>query len=242
MIEAGSSTTSSALHTAILYLASDREAQKRAHDELDLQIPPHRSPTFADSSALPYISAIIKETFRIRPLTRYGTPHYTLATTSYKGTSIPAHTYIVINQYALHFDPVYHPNPTTFNPSRYLDHPHSSAHYAVLPDCSARDHYNFGAGRRICPGIHLAENSMSIVLAKLLWAFAIVPSAEDPTVNTSDEAFQPGANTVPKPFKVCFIPRSARRKEIIRQEWARAKENGYEIRGARVDISGVVVG
>src|ERR1700733_6302398 len=29
-----------------------------------------------------------------------------------------------------------------------------------------------GAGRRLCPGIHLAERNLFIAMAKLLWAFS----------------------------------------------------------------------
>jgi cytochrome P450 len=120
---------------------------------------------------MPYITAITKEIFRIRPLTGYGTPHCILSPTRYKETSIPAHTFIKINQYALHFDQNKYADADTINPSRYLSHPHSSAYYASQPNPSLRDQYNLGAGHRICPGMHLAEISISIVLSKLLWSF-----------------------------------------------------------------------
>lgn len=60
-------------------------------------------------------------------------------------------------------------------------------------------------------------------------------------MNTSDSAFQPGANTVPKPFRVRFVPRSAESAEVVRQEWARAREEGYELGGALVGLDGVAV-
>jgi hypothetical protein len=38
-----------------------------------------------------------------------------------------------------------------------------------------RDHFAFGAGRRICPGYHVAERSFFIGFSRLLWAFDIQP-------------------------------------------------------------------
>lgn len=40
-----------------------------------------------------------------------------------------------------------------------------------MGDATKRDHFSFGAGRRICPGLHVAERSMFITIARLLWAF-----------------------------------------------------------------------
>ena len=45
-------------------------------------------------------------------------------------------------------------------------------------DVSERDHFAFGAGRRICPGYHVAERSLAIAIMRILWAFEIVPSGE----------------------------------------------------------------
>jgi len=37
-----------------------------------------------------------------------------------------------------------------------------------IPDPRTRDQFSFGAGRRICPGMHLTENSLFITLARIL--------------------------------------------------------------------------
>lgn len=247
MIEAGSETTSAAVNTAILYLASNPSIQVLAQQEIDEHVPSHRSPSFTDSPSLPFIHALIKEIFRIRPLTRFGTPHYIRSPISYKSTVIPANTYLVINQPALHFDPAYFVSPETFNPERYLGFPEGSAWYANKADPTERDQYTFGAGRRICPGTHLAENSIFVVLSKILWAFDIRPRLENNEGDTEvsmeidDDAFEPGANTIPKPFEARFLPRSLEREGVVRREWEKAQDDGYEIRGRRVDLAGIVV-
>lgn len=70
MIEAGSETTSSALNTCVKYLAAYPEAQAKAYTELCKVVGERRLPTYADEDALPYIRACVKETLRIRPVTK----------------------------------------------------------------------------------------------------------------------------------------------------------------------------
>ncbi|KAM5465548.1 hypothetical protein MauCBS54593_006323 [Microsporum audouinii] len=231
MVEAGSETTSSALCTAILYLAANPEAQSQAAIELDRVVGNLRSPSFSDRAQLPFVGACVDEIFRIRPLTRFGTSHYTTADTQYKNTLIPRGTYLVLNQNSLHFDPQYYDKPDHFDPSRHLS------------KTSGKTHFNFGAGRRICPGMHVAEANMFITLANILWAFDIRPplaaDGRELRLDTSDDAFEPGANTVPLPFPVRFISRNDQRAEIVRADWKNAKHAGYTTRNMRVDLNGV---
>ncbi len=128
---------------------------------------------------------------------------------------------------------------------RYLNHPHGSGHYAGGP-ASARDHWSFGAGPRICSGVHLAENSMFIVLAKMLWAFDILPPLDDAgkeiNVDTSDEAFDSeGALTTTKPYSVRWRVRNEQVRKVVLREAAEAKKNGYVLRGVKVGEDGVEV-
>ena len=83
-----------------------------------------------------------------------------------------------------------------------------------------RDHYSYGAGRRICPGIHLAERTQWRVVAKLLWAFDIRPGLDDEgnEVELDTDAYAKGFLTQPLPYKVRFVPRSEKHKEIIRRD------------------------
>ncbi|KAH8732630.1 cytochrome P450 76C3 [Phaeosphaeriaceae sp. PMI808] len=245
MIEAGSETTSAALNTAILYLAANPEAQRKAQEEIDGVTDPSRSPTFDHELGLPYIRAIAKEALRMRPVTNMGTPHYTTAPIVYKNVYIPANSVVCLQQYSIHYDASVFPDPTAFNPSRYLSHPHGSGHYAAGP-ASGRDHWSFGAGRRICSGVHLAENSMFIVLAKLLWAFDMLPPLDDMgrevVVDTSDEAFDSeGAMTTAKVYGVRWIARSGDVERTIMCEAERARKMGYVLRGVKVTEHGVEI-
>ncbi|KAM0328704.1 hypothetical protein ACHAQA_005117 [Verticillium albo-atrum] len=237
MIEAGSETTSSALNSAILYLSAHPEVQARAHEELSRVVGDTRSPTFDDEEALPFIRAIGKEILRIRPVTTIGTPHYTTGDVTYKDYHIPKGTVVCMVQYALHFDPERWEDPERFNPARYLAFPHKAGVYAAGRDGRVRDHFDFGAGRRICPGMHLAENSLFITLAKLLWAFEIQPGLgadkKPLPVDLTDAAYEEGVNTLPRRFKARFAPWSEARTRVLREEWLRAQEDGFELGGVK---------
>jgi cytochrome P450 len=233
MIEAGSETTSASLNSAIKYLAAFPQAQQAARDELARVVGDERSPTFADEQDLPYIRAIGKEIFRIRPPTTIGSPHFTTADVVYKDIFIPKGTVVSLFQYAIHLDESKWNDPETFDPSRYLTYPLKAGAYAGLGDADQRDHFSFGAGRRICPGMHVAENSLFITIAKLLWAFEILPPlGEDGSeipVDVSDESYEEGGDTVPKPFKVRFVLVNEERGKTLRREWDEAKAKGVEI-------------
>jgi len=136
------------------------------------------------------------------------------------------------------------PDPDAFKPERYLNHPHRVGVYAAAADPNERDHYAFGAGRRICPGMHLAENSIFIVLAKVLWAFSIHAPLSDAGVeeelDTSDYAYEPGMMTVPTPYKLRFLPINEHREKVIREEWELAKKDGFHLGNIKVDEQGMV--
>lgn len=243
MIEAGSETTSAALNTAILYLMANPEAQYRAQKEIDSAVPQSRSPSFDDEADLPYVRAIVKETLRLRPVTNIGTPHYTTAPVTYKDIYIPTNSIVCLQQYPIHYNADNYADPHTFDPSRFFGHTMGSGHYAAGP-AAARDHWSFGAGRRICSGLHLAENSMFIVLAKLLWAFEILPpvneKGEEIAIDVSDDAFDAaGSTTMAKIYKVRWKIRSEVIGQIVIAEAKRARKDGYILRGVQVGQHGV---
>lgn len=63
----------SAISSCILGLLDNPAVVKKAQEELDRVIGPNQLPTFEDEGSLPYITAIVKETFRWRDVTPIGT-------------------------------------------------------------------------------------------------------------------------------------------------------------------------
>lgn len=44
---------------------------------------------------------------------------------------------------------------------------------SMFADPYVGDHFTHGAGRRVCPGVQVAEKSLYINIAPILWAFNI---------------------------------------------------------------------
>ncbi|KAI3319057.1 O-methylsterigmatocystin oxidoreductase [Xylariaceae sp. AK1471] len=233
LVEAGAETTSTTINSCLRYLANNPHAQAAAHAELDAVIGRKRSPTFADQGSLAYIEACHRETSRLRPPSNNGVLHYTTKDLEYKGFYIPKGVVVAMNQYAMYYDPVRYPDPEQFRPERFLRQAgpsHDSGAPRWSYDAEAGDlpdRWVFGAGRRLCPGMHFAVNSLYIGLAKILWAFEIKRLLDENgceiQLDVSDEGgYMDGRFTVPKPYRLRFVPRSKEIEEIIRREWAEA--------------------
>lgn len=244
LVEAGFETTAIALNTLVLYLAANPRVQDEAAAELLRVVGPDRLPAFADLRGLPYVRACVKEALRINPMLAPGIRHYADADVVYKGKVIPRGTVLVANTAFLHFDPARHRDPREFLPERFVDHALYSAEYAAMGDPYARDHFTFSTGRRTCPGARLAENSLGIALAAVLWAFEIrgplAPGGVEARVEAGDAAFAPGPFHIPLPFAARFVPRTDARLRIVKEQWDIAMRDGYSLRGVQVDIDGVV--
>jgi cytochrome P450 len=121
----------------------------------------------------------------------------------------------MIPQWALSH--THYPNPSAYDPDRYLNHPALATEYASSPDYENRDHYTYGAGRRICAGIHLAERTQWRMLARLLWAFKIEHAVDEKgeRIEIDTEAYEEKLITGPKPFRVRFTPRSEAHVSVI---------------------------
>lgn len=79
----------------------------------------------------------------------------------------------------------------------------------------ARDHWGYGMGRRICVGLHIAERSMFLNIARLCWAFDI---KEDPNQPVDINNYSPGFLSAPKAFKCSITPRDERVKGVVSAE------------------------
>ncbi|KAI0199060.1 putative O-methylsterigmatocystin oxidoreductase [Astrocystis sublimbata] len=243
LVEAGFETSAATLNSLIMHLAANQRVQDMAHEELMRVIGPNRLPTVADLSNLPYIRACVKEMLRMNPILAPGIRHYADQDVTYKGHVIPKGTVLLANTAFLHYDPERFDDPFDFRPERYLSHNLYSSEYAAMSDPYRRDHFTFSTGRRTCPGARLAENSLDIVAASIMWAFEIRPplvKGVESEIDLSDDAYAEAGFTVPKPFAARFLPRDGGKFRIVREQWEKAMEEGYELRGAPVDLDGVV--
>jgi cytochrome P450 len=75
MMEGGTETTSSVMLTFIHAMIKFPRVQKKAQEEIDAVVGEDRSPLWSDYARLPYVSQIVKETMRWRPITPLSFPH-----------------------------------------------------------------------------------------------------------------------------------------------------------------------
>jgi cytochrome P450 len=95
----------------------------------------------------------------------------------------------------------------TFNPDRYMDDHLSCAESAKLGNPMERDHWAFGAGRRFCPGVVMAEQELWLAISRILWAFTVHSLPSEPI---SLQEYEGRSGRTPLPFKVRFTPRHDR--------------------------------
>lgn len=215
-----------------MMLLSNRNAIRQAHEELDRIVGKSRLPSYQDEPNLPFICGIIKETLRMRPIGKFGNNHYLTKDDWYNGYFIPKGSTIMANWWAIHYDPEVYPEPEKFLPERWKHYPYGAAAAAVLPDGNKRDHISYGGGRRICAGIHLAEKSLFINVARLLWGFDIDFAKDEHgdviPLDFTTAGFLPGSGSIPKPYQCSILPRSKQHEELMRQEWREAQDKGID--------------
>jgi cytochrome P450 len=128
---------------------------------------------------------------------------------------------------AIHFNEKRWKDPDRFDPTRFLNDPLTEAESMNQPDADLRDHFTFGAGRRNCPGLHIAHNSLFINIARIFWAFNITKSVDEQgNVIEPSTAAQPGFLLTPVKFRCHFEPRSEKHAKIMEEVWSDAKEQG----------------
>ncbi|KAF5968610.1 oxidoreductase [Fusarium bulbicola] len=226
LLQAGSETTAGILIGFVQAMVIFPDVARTAQAEID-HVCGDQLPTLDDMPDLPYIHACMKESLRWMPGFMLGIPHATAQQDSYLGYHIPKGATVIINVWAIHNDPTRHPSPRQFNPMRYINDQQTSIEAANNPDPTKRDHYVFGAGRRRCQGMHIADRSLFLAISRLLWAFdfdrlvspetgkAIIPDAGDVTE---------GIMSLPSPFPVRIVPRSTKRAEAVATAWSQASD------------------
>ncbi|KAI1812311.1 cytochrome P450 [Poronia punctata] len=171
LMEGGSDTSSSLILAIVQALILNPEVQEKAQREIAAVVGEDRSPVWSDMPNLPYINMIVKEGHRWRPILPLCFPHALGQDDWVEGKFLPKGTTVILNVWGMHMDPTVWKDPEKFNPDRYKDHNLLAPEYVAAGDWQKRDHYGYGAGRRICPGMYLAERNMLVSIAKLIWAF-----------------------------------------------------------------------
>ncbi|PHH84216.1 hypothetical protein CDD83_2302 [Cordyceps sp. RAO-2017] len=206
LYETGSHTTAGALVVAILACVSYPEAVRRVQDELDHHVGSERLPGFQDMPNLPYTQSFVQETLRWRPLAPGGIPHSPLEDDDYQGYHIPEGATVIASNWTLEMDENVFYRAEDFIPERWIKN-------AELPIAA------FGFGRRTCPGQHLARNSLSLVVSRLIWAFDIQWKEGQSARLDALEMTHEGIFSKPCSFEATFTVRSLSHERVVRSQW-----------------------
>ncbi|KAJ8117752.1 hypothetical protein OPT61_g1127 [Boeremia exigua] len=222
---AGSDTQWNTLLGFIKAMILYPETQAAAHEELDRVIGSDRLPTWEDRPQLPYIRAVVEESLRWMPTTlSAAVPHSNSRDDDYKGYHIPKGSTMMLNVWTLNNSlPIAKGNPRVFDPTRHSASATSNEQYGIDADSNKRAHFTFGAGRRVCPGYHVAERGLFIAISRLLWAFKFERTYDElgNMIPIEQDATTPGL--IVRPIECTISPRDEKRTALIRTEWKNAQ-------------------
>lgn len=115
------------------------------------------------------------------------------------------------------------PNPRTFDPSRFQNDKLSIFECATTSDTTklSTRSFVFGAGRRICQGMHIAERPLFLAMARMLWAFDFKKALDDTgsPITPDISRLTQGFFVLPEAFPAVIEPRSESHSRLIRQAW-----------------------
>ncbi|CAE6479786.1 unnamed protein product [Rhizoctonia solani] len=188
MYLAGLTTTMHTIVALFFMMALYPEVAQQAQAEIDSVVGRGRLPDFTDRESLPYIEALLQELMRMSPPTPLGFPHTVTEDIEFRGYRIPKDTSISPNIWGIFHDPKYYSSPHTFTPDRYLK---------PIPDPDPRK-YVFGFGRRVCPGLHVANDIAWIMCAGVLALFDIRAGEE-----LNRRVREIGGRESPQLYKLC---------------------------------------
>ncbi|RKO97581.1 hypothetical protein CXG81DRAFT_14950 [Caulochytrium protostelioides] len=178
---AGHDTTASALLFLIFELASNTPVRERLLREIAEVVSPdvgaaasHSQMTYEHLSRLPYLDCVIKELFRVHPVTR-DIVRTVREPTVLMGYKLPVGTTISVQTADLNMDPRVWKNPKTFDPDRFADGAPLQQKTIV-----------FGIGQHVCIGEKMAIVELKAAVVALLrqFTFRVIPGQDIVPINS----------------------------------------------------------
>ncbi|CAL5022903.1 unnamed protein product [Urochloa decumbens] len=171
VVTAGSDSSAATVEWMLAELINHPEAMRKVREEIDAAVGGDNNRIIgeADLPRLPYLQAAFKETLRLHP----GAPiahRVSAEEVTAGGFSVPAGTAVFINVWAIGRDPAFWEDPPAFRPERFMPGG-AAAGVGVEPRGQHFQLMPFGGGRRGCPGVGLAMQSVPAVLAALVQCF-----------------------------------------------------------------------
>ncbi|KAK4753516.1 hypothetical protein SAY87_001620 [Trapa incisa] len=167
LFTAATDTSATSLEWSLAELINNPRVLEKARQEIESVVGTTRLIQESDIPSLPYINAIIKETFRLHPPIPI-IPRKSTEEAIINGNRIPAGSLLFVNMWAIARDPKVWDRPMEYEPERFLGKSEKESieikghNYELLP---------FGTGRRGCPGISLAMLQVPVALSTIIQCF-----------------------------------------------------------------------
>ncbi|KAH7026790.1 isotrichodermin C-15 hydroxylase [Macrophomina phaseolina] len=164
---AGTETTATLLSGLFYYLCCSPEKLRKLNDEIRNAFPTVTAMDTTALARLPYLHAVVMETFRLYPPAPQGFPRRVPeGGSTIAGRFVPEKTTVNIPQYAAYHQAHNFYDPESFRPERWLPEPEQ---------CFAQDSRDvvepFGTGPRNCVGKNLAWMEIRLLVGYLIFHF-----------------------------------------------------------------------
>ncbi|OJD29697.1 cytochrome p450 phenylacetate 2 [Diplodia corticola] len=153
------------------YLANRPDLQQNGYEAIR-EVYNGEPPLPHEFDRVEYVKALHTEGSRIYTPVRLGFPRETLDGASYDGHEIPPGMLVIMNLMAGNRDPVAFDRPNEYLPERWLNGRKGRTDLmGEGGDKLGVTHLTYGAGRRVCPGIDMANRGLYSTLVLLLHFF-----------------------------------------------------------------------
>jgi len=158
-----------------MLIASRSDVQERLQKEMEEVVgssngPPQRH----QIEELKYLNCVIKESMRFIPSIPLGFPRKAMKDINLNsGFVIPKNALILENVHSMSTNPTYWKNPQEFRPERFEKEEIDIKFKSTEPRRDVQHHKFsvFGAGKRACPGLTFAVQSVEMIVSQLIWHF-----------------------------------------------------------------------
>lgn len=164
MFLGGTETSSTTIQWALSELMKNPNIMAKSQAEVRWVCRGKKDLDDNDLDELQYLKLVINETLRLHPASPLLGLRECREETEIDGYTIPYKAKVIVNGWAIARDPESWDDPENFVPERFENSSvdFNGNHYQFFP---------FGAGSRICPGMHFGLANVVYPLAQLLYHF-----------------------------------------------------------------------
>ncbi|XP_071707710.1 cytochrome P450 77A2-like [Rutidosis leptorrhynchoides] len=199
----GIDTTTAAIEWALMNLVMNQEIQEKLYNEIVDKVGVDGVVNESDVDNMPYLSAIVKETYRRHPPSHFLLSHTPTETTEIGGYVIKPGMSVEFYTAWVAEDPKIWKDPKEFRPERFLEG--ETANVDVTGVKGSVKMVPFGAGSRMCPAWTLGTLHVSMLLARMVHKFKWVEAPGHKPDPTDTFAFSVVMKT---PLKATILPRT----------------------------------